>query len=133
MNAPVPRGQLPPVPADATVTPWRALLPEGADALSPRMAMVLLLHVSWLRWHGYATMLEHQVTEQDEVDTIVNGPAAGASGLVGHKFGINPQSGERYATGEEIRALALLEGEERDRCAQLAKQAHDMGIFGEEW
>lgn len=131
-HPPVPRGQLPPIPENADVTAWRARLPEGADALSPRMAMVLLLHVSWLRWSEYAAMLERQVQEQT-LQAIQAGPQAESDGLVGHKYAMNPKDSQLYATGEEIRALTQLEGEERDRCAKLAKEAHDMGMFGENW
>lgn len=132
INPPVPRGQLPPIPEDADVTPWRAMLPEGADVLSPRMAMVLLMHVSWLRWSELAQMLERQMGEQ-VLDALSGQPAAESHGVVGHKMAMNPKDSRLYATGEEIRALAELEGQERDRCSRLAREAHDMGLFGENW
>jgi len=117
---PVPRGQLPPLPKGAQVTAWCATLPAGTDALSPRMAMVVLLHVSWLRWLEYSALLEEQVRE-----------AGGQAGLVGST--IASGRGGLYATGSEVLALTQLEADERDRCARLAKQAHDMGLTGEDW
>jgi hypothetical protein len=117
---PVPRGNLPPLPRGAEVTAWRASLPAGADALSPRMAMVLLLHSSWLRWLEYSALLEEQVRE-----------ASGAAGLVGSTMASG--RGGLYATGSEVLALTQLEADERDRVMRYAKQCHDAGLFGEEW
>jgi hypothetical protein len=116
---PVPGGQLPALPDGANVTAWRASLPAGADALSPRMAMVLLLHVSWLRWADLAEMLEQQVQADGEGALVGETRASGRGGL--------------YATGEQPRGLAILEAEERDRIMRYAKQCHDVGLSGEDW
>lgn len=131
-NPPVPRGQLPPIPEGAEVTAWGATLPASMDALSPRTAMIVLMHVSWFRWSELARLLKQQVDEQ--ITTALGGSAAPeAGGVVGHKMAMNPKDSRLYATGEEIRALAELEGQERDRCSRLAREAHDMGLFGENW
>lgn len=119
---PVPRGQLPPLPKGAQVTAWKAGLPDGATSLSPRMAMVLLLHASWLRWLEYAAMLERQLSQDAP-------PESG--GLVGHTMASG--RGGLYATGEQVRALAVLEGEERDRVMRYARQCHDVGLLGDDW
>jgi hypothetical protein len=96
------------------------------------MAMILLMHVSWMRWSELADLLKRQMDEQIEA-ALGGTPASESGGVVGHKVAINPRDGRLYETGEEIRALAVLEGEERDRCMRLAREAHDMGLFGENW
>lgn len=105
----------------ADVTAWQA--DTTGQPLTPRAAILLLLHVSWLRWHQYAAMLKDQVD-----NTGATGRGGGARGIVGHKTAASPVTGGLYPTGEEIRALVLAEGSERDRCARLALQAHNMGI-----
>jgi hypothetical protein len=131
-NPPVPHGQLPPIPEGAEVTAWGATLPPGMDALSPRVAMIVLMHVSWWRWSELARLLKQQMDEQI-LDALSGQPASESHGVVGHKYAMNPKDSKLYATGEEIRALAELEGQERDRCSRLAREAHDMGLFGENW
>jgi hypothetical protein len=111
---------LPALPDGAQVTAWQANLPEGLKALTPRMAMVLLLHVSWLRSQEYAAMLKKQV----DADTRTGG----VRGLVGHRTAASKVTDGLYPTSEEIRALVQLEGRERDRCARLARDAHEIGI-----
>ncbi len=114
MSAPIPRGKLPPLPEGAEVTAFRARLPDTLAALTPRMAMAVMLHVSWLRWQVLASMVEEQVQD------------SGADGLVGSTFA--PGREGSVVTGSEILALTALEGEERDRIARLAKDAHHMGL-----
>jgi len=119
------REQLPALPNGANVTAWDA----GASILSrvtPRQAMILLLHVSWLRWHEYAAALKDQVEEGKS-------RGSAARGLVGHKTSASSVVGSIYPISEEVRALVRLEGQERDRCAQLARQAHEMGLSGDDW
>jgi hypothetical protein len=49
------------------------------------------------------------------------------SGLVGVTYAAGRDGGP-VATGEQLRGLAKLEGDERDRLARYIKSAHDMGI-----
>jgi hypothetical protein len=116
---------LPALPDDAMVTAWNASLPEGLRALSPRAAMVLLLHMSYLRAMEYAAMLKSQVDADPR-----NG---GVRGLVGHHTAVSKITDGMYPTGEEIRALVQIEGKERDRCARLAREAFECGVTDGEW
>ncbi|MBO0826226.1 MAG: hypothetical protein J2P24_00450, partial [Streptosporangiales bacterium] len=120
----------------------RADLPEMVD---PARAVVAMLHMSWLRAHLYAGLLERQVadggataTDTGEPDPSDRGDAStapgvpGASGgLVGHVWAADKQAGI-FATGEAVRALVQLEAGERDRCVRFAKTAHDMGVADRE-
>lgn len=129
---PVPRGELPAVPEGTEVTAWKVTLPGTVRSLSPRMAMVLMLHATWLRWSEYAALLESQMA--DPVITALRGEQVDESnGLVGHKWAMDPKSGQMYATGEEVRSLAALEAEERDRVMRYARQCHDAGLLGDDW
>lgn len=112
------RDALPALPAGSQVTAWSARLPAGT-ILTPRLAMVLLLHSTWMRWTELAALLQEDVNE------------SGAGGLVTEM----KQSGRGgvYATGDQVASLAQLEGQERDRIARFAQQAHAMGITGDEW
>jgi hypothetical protein len=109
------------------VTAWSAL--AGRPEVSATDAVLGMLHMSWLRVHLYAGLLQQQVDEaQDAADGAGGGDGVGVgAGLVGQTF-----SGVRdigiFATGEAIRGLAQLEAQERDRCVRFAKTAHDMGI-----
>jgi hypothetical protein len=136
------RSQLPAVPGDVRVTAWEAGYGQGEQLaaqagdysgllsrVTPRQAMILLLHVSWQRWQEYATMLKAQV---DEAGGSRSG-TPGVRGLIGHKTSASSVTGGIYPTGEEMRALVRLEGQERDRCAALARQAHEMGLSGDDW
>jgi hypothetical protein len=109
------RDELPMLPQGSQVTAWQARLPAGVT-LTPRLSMILLLHATWLRWTELAALLESEVEE------------AGAGGLVGELKASG--RGGLYATGEQVRGLAELEGAERDRIAWYARQCHDMGITG---
>lgn len=132
MSTPIPRGQLPPLPQGAEVTAWGVKLPDGVDALSPRMAMVIQLHVAWCRWSELAEMLERQIREQ--LAAALGGEVVAESGgLVGFKFILDPKNGKMLPASEEVRALAVLESEERDRVMKYAHQCHDVGLFGEDW
>lgn len=118
----------------AAITAWSAV--SGEAAVSATDAVLGMLHMSWLRVHLYAGLLEQQVTEAQAGRS--DGDAAGRSGgrggtvgagtgLVGHTYGAVKDVGI-YATGEAVRGLAQLEAAERDRCVRYAKTAHDMGI-----
>jgi hypothetical protein len=89
--------------------------------------MLLMLHTSYLRWLEVAAYLEKQVKAAGGSRTMVEG----AGGLVGHRVGMS-QAGP-YPTGEEIRALTKLEGEERDRVMRYARECHEVGLLGDDW
>lgn len=119
MTTPANRDDLPVLPAGSQVTAWSARLPAGVT-LTPRLSVILLLHATWLRWAEMAALLEAEVNEDGAGGVIGNMMASGRGGL--------------YATSEQIRGLAELEGQERDRVARLARQAFDMGITGgDDW
>jgi hypothetical protein len=67
---------------------------------------------------------------EHDVDRAVDAPD-GAGGLIGHTYSVAASEAdgiERIAVGEEIRALARLEAEERDRAAKLIRDAIRLGI-----
>lgn len=107
--------------AQVRVTPYRVDWP--AEAVTPKQSVILLLQVSWQRWQVLAQMLEDEVT---------GGSGPGDNGYVKPTYGMSPREGS-YISGEQVSALAEAEAAERERCARLAKQAHDMGIEDEEW
>lgn len=124
----------------ARITAFSAL--GGVPSIDPGLAVLASLHMSWLRVHLYARLLEEQVG--DESDQPVGGrpdedgeygprgvagqpSAAGVAGLIGHTYSADKMAGI-FASGEARRALVDLEAQERDRCVRYAKVAHDMGI-----
>lgn len=129
---PVPRGDMPPVPKGAEVTAWAVTLPGDVRTLSPRMAMILMLHATWLRWSEYAALLEQQMLDPTN-SALAGEPSTESAGLVGHTWAMDPKSSEVYATGEQVRALAALEAEERERVMKFARQCHDAGLLGDDW
>jgi hypothetical protein len=54
--------------------------------------------------------------------------AGGVSALIGKTYGAAGKEGHIFATGEAIRGLALLEAQERDRCANFAAKAITAGL-----
>jgi hypothetical protein len=123
------REELPALPPGAVVTAWMAGV-LGSRPLSPRAAILLLLHVSFLRWQEYATMLHAQVEDAPDGGPGKRG-TPGVRGLIGHHTAMS--GGQMYPTREDIRALVRLEADERDRAARLAMMAHDIGLTGEDW
>lgn len=122
----------------ARITAFNAL--GGVPSMQPGHVVLAALHMSWLRAHLYATLLEEQVEGQSgepvggwEADDL--GPrgvasepsAAGVAGLIGHAYSADKMAGI-FASGEAVRALVTLEAQERDRAVKFAKVAHDMGI-----
>lgn len=110
---------------------WRSV--PGRPSVSPSVAVMSMLQMSWARAHLYASLLERQVADAQALD---GGPGLGVgddpelgpgAGLIGHT-----RSGVKdigiFATGEAARGLTQLEAAERDRCVRFAKVAHDMGI-----
>lgn len=116
---------------------WSAV--AGTLDLSPADAVIGMYKLAWVRAHFYAGLLEDQVAKaQEDLEagdgdpyTRGAGPIGDGAGLVGHTFAADKEEGI-YASGEAIRALTLLEGQERDRCVKYAKTAHDMGIADRE-
>jgi hypothetical protein len=96
--------------------------------------MVALVMVSWQRWQYYAALLHDQIIAASTRDQHPGAPPVEAGGIVGVRTSASSAVGGSglYATGEQIRALVELEGTERERCARLLRQAHDMGITNEE-
>lgn len=125
----------------ARITAFSAL--GGTPSIEPGYAVLASLHLSWLRLHLYASLLEQQVgAEADEPVGSWNGDLededsgrgvgrqqspAGTAGLIGHTFAADKQAGV-FASAEAVRALVALEAQERDRVVRFAKTAHDMGI-----
>lgn len=64
-------------------------------------------------------------TARLDLERVFN--TGGVSALIGHTYAGTQTSGV-IATGEAIRGLAKLEGEERDRCANFAKIAVAAGL-----
>lgn len=121
----------------AVITAFSAL--GGVPQVDPGYAVLASLHLSWLRLHLYASLLEQQVEEAqgDSAGEFVlsatpggvegQPSAAGVAGLVGHTYSADKMAGI-FASGEAVRALVGLEAQERDRVVKFAKVAHDMGI-----
>jgi hypothetical protein len=126
----------------ARITAFSAL--GATPGIEPGYAVLASLHMSWLRVHMYARLLEEQV--RNEADEPVGGwgesqrtdgghtvgagsqPSAdGVAGLIGHTYAADKQAGI-FAASESQRALVQLESQERDRAVRYAKVAHDMGI-----
>jgi hypothetical protein len=64
-------------------------------------------------------------TARLDLERVFNTGGVGA--LIGHQYAADKQAGV-FATGEAIRGLARLEGEERDRCANFATKAVAAGL-----
>jgi len=113
----------------ARITAWDAT-GQGAQQVDYRMAVLGVLQMTWLRLAAYSDLLRKQV----EKEGLAAGPDphdptdADASGLIGFRYGAAGKDGNIFAQSEEIRALVLLEGQERDKVVKYAKTAHDMGI-----
>lgn len=142
----------------ARLTAWSAegirAAHAGAPPVSPGEAVLGMLSISYMRAHYYAALLEAQVEEeggrpgegapQDADSWLMERYEAGesahpeerirgnprippSSGLIGHTIAADKELG-LYASGEAVRALVVLEAQERDRCVKYAKVAADMGI-----
>lgn len=127
----------------ARITAFSAL--GATPAVEPGYAVLASLHMSWLRVHLYARLLEEQVQGEHgepvgswngDLDVDEDGYArgvarqqspAGAAGLIGHTFAADKLAGV-FASAEAVRSLVQLEAQERDRAVRYAKVAHDMGI-----
>lgn len=121
----------------ARITAFSAL--GGVPSIDPGLAVLASLHMSWLRVHLYARLLEEQVANDASgahwahPENLTDGAADdqpspdGVRGLIGHTYAADKMAGI-FASGEAVRALVQLEAQERDRAVKFAKVAHDMGI-----
>lgn len=123
----------------ARITAFSAL--GASPSIEPGAAVLASLHMSWLRVHLYARLLEEQVEADgaygpgglsSAVGVTAGGverqvSADGVGGLIGHTYSADKMAGI-FAASEARRALVDLEAQERDRCVRYAKTAHDMGI-----
>lgn len=102
---------------EANLLAWSTQAPGAGEAAAVDPGRVVLdqLRVAVLRADLYGELLRWQVEVEEE------------GGLVGttHAAG---RDGARVETGEQVRGLARLEAEWRDRAVRFAKTAHDMGI-----
>jgi hypothetical protein len=121
----------------ARITAFSAL--GAVPGVEPGYAVLAALHMSWLRVHLYARLLEEQVQNDASgahwahPENLTDGAADdqpspdGVRGLIGHTYAADKGAGI-FASGEAVRALVTLESQERDRAVRFAKVAHDMGI-----
>lgn len=102
---------------EANLLAWstQAAVDAAAPALDPGQVVMDQLRVAVMRADLYGELLRIQVADQ-EID-----------GLVGPTYAAG-RDGARVETGEQVRGLARLEAEWRDRAVRFAKAAHDMGI-----
>jgi len=121
---------------EAQISAWNAMGRPAENVTSdPGLIAMSLLQMSYLRVAAYSDMLRRQVqAERAEaaaggVGVAEDGPAAGmrVDGLIGHKLAAT-NAGEIYETSEEVRALVMLESQERDRAMEFAVKCHKMGI-----
>lgn len=84
-------------------------------ALDPGRVVMDQLRLAVMRADLLGQLLREQLTADDE------------HGLVGLSYAAG-REGQRVETGEQVRGLARLEAEWRDRVVRFAKTAHDMGI-----
>jgi hypothetical protein len=115
------------IQGQARITAWN---PTGPNTVVDASTAVLgVLQMSYLRLGAYSQMLSQQVSAQGmTADDPGELDAPSASGLIGYRYGAGGKDGVVYVQNEEIRALVVLEGQERDRVVKYAKTAHDMGI-----
>ncbi|MEU4825107.1 hypothetical protein AB0H37_24815 [Actinomadura sp. NPDC023710] len=116
----------------AAMDAWSATY--GQPAVDPAQAVIGMLNLAVFRANFYAGLLEEQVLRAQEDrddggDPYTKGapPVGEGVGLIGHTYSADKEYGI-FASGEAIRGLVLLEGQERDRVVRYAKAAHDMGI-----
>ncbi|NED59264.1 hypothetical protein G3I24_51330, partial [Micromonospora aurantiaca] len=92
-------------------------------------AVIGMLNMAVFRANFYASLLEEQVLAAHEDreeggDPYGKGapPVGEGAGLIGHTYSADKEHGI-FASGEAIRGLVLLEGQERDRVVKYAKAA----------
>lgn len=116
----------------ARITAWSAIgKPANGEGVDSGMAVLGVLQMTWLRLAAYGELLRQQVTGQNLAEPDPDGfdpQDSNPNGLIGFKYGAAGKDGTIYAVNEEVRALVILEAQERDRVVKFAKTAHDMGI-----
>ena len=100
---------------EANLLAWSTAAAVDEQPLELGKVVMDQLRVAVMRADLYGELLRLQV----EVDV--------EDGLVGPTYAIG-REGQRHQTGEQVRGLARLEAEWRDRAVRFAKTAHDMGI-----
>lgn len=100
---------------EANLLAWSAAAGRDAAPLDPGVVVMDQLRVAALRADVYGELLRLQVAGEDE------------TGLIGVTY-VAGRDGARVESGEQVRGLARLEAEWRDRVVRFAKAAHDMGI-----
>jgi len=100
---------------EANLLAWSTSPAADAPALDPGRVVMDQLRVAVMRADVYGELLRLQVADEE------------VGGLVGATFAAG-RDGARVETGEQVRGLAKLEAEWRDRVVRFAKAAHDMGI-----
>jgi hypothetical protein len=118
---------------ESVVTAWCALgKPATGETIDSGMAVLGMLHMTWLRAAAYGELLRQQVAKETPLEPdregLGPGTAVTPSGLIGYQYSAAGAEGTIFATSENIRALVILEAAERDRVVRFAKVAHDMGI-----
>ena len=114
---------------DAVITAWDAT--RGSATIDYRMAVLGVLQMTWLRLAAYSELLRRQVEAEGAApEDALEGELGEADpkGLIGYRYGAAGKEGHIYAQSEDVRALVVLESQERDRVVRYAKTAHDMGI-----
>jgi len=117
---------------------WRARLPRLGDGVTERInlleAMAELASVAVARARFLGELLEAQwLAAEGEPGAGLDGPPE-SSGLVGYTYAaevVGSGAGatlERSVTGEQIRALVVLEAAERDRAARLIDTCLKIGV-----
>ena len=91
----------------------------GDSTIDPGETLLRLLTQSVARAEGYAAELAAEVDRQ-------GGSLADA--LTGESLILNPNNGNLQKVGEYVRAMAMLEAQERDRAAKFAAQAIAAGL-----
>lgn len=118
------------VKGQATISAWSAI-GEAAKGIDAGTAVLGMLQQSWLRAAAYSELLRQQVVkdglvaspEQHDPENITN-----SDGLIGYRYGAAGKDGNIFAVSEDVRALVVLEAQERDRVVKFAETAHKMGI-----
>lgn len=100
---------------EANLAAWQASANREESPLDLGQAVMDQLRVAVIRADIYGELLRIQISDEE------------LGGLVGPTFAAG-RDGARVETGEQVRALARLEAEWRDRVVKYAETAHRMGI-----
>lgn len=111
---------------EAMVTAWSAI--GDVSQVDHKIAVLGVLQMTWFRLGIYAELLRQQVAAEGDTAGSVDSDQPKASGLIGYKYGAAGKDGVIYAQSEEVRALVVLEAQERERVVRFAEVAHKMGI-----